>query len=268
MTALSGGGTLHLSGGIFARDTRDDFGNPASAGEGAGVEKAAEVTAGLRQVLGDNLSLEINGFARREWDLLVETEPVRFENCGKGRGYGFDVGMKREGRNWGGLIKYAYTSSQRRDGPFTLTFRPDRREENAGLLEAVTVPSYWYSSPYQRKHSLLLEGRRAITDNMKLILKWSYNSGKPYTPIGEVEEAAPGYYVASEGRKMSALLPPYSRLDLRMEWKYSRAVIFAEVMNVTNNHNYFNLQYNRDYSRKSYYRMLSVVPAFGVNIYF
>jgi hypothetical protein len=67
---------------------------------------------------------------------------------------------------------------------------------------------------------------------------------------------------------MSSTLPPYSRLDLRVEWKYGRSVVFAEVMNLTNNSNYFNFRYNRDYTRKHYYRSLSVVPAFGVNIHF
>jgi len=268
MSDLSEGSTLRLSGGIFARDTRNDFGNPASVSDRAGVEKAAECSASLNQAVSENLTLQLNGFLRRDWDLLVETEPVHFEHTGRGRGYGFDIGVEKDGGGWTGIVKYAYTKSVRRDGPYTLSFRPDNREGNEGSLENILVPSYWYQSPYERRHSILIEGSKRVSDNLRVIMKWSYNSGKPYTPVGEVEEVAPGYYVASEGRKMSAVLPPYSRLDLRVEWSHGRSVIFGEVMNLTNNSNYFNFQYNENYTSKNYYKMLSLVPAFGVNIHF
>ena len=114
----------------------------------------------------------------------------------------------------------------------------------------------------------MLEAVRKFGDAFTLSLAWKASTGRPFTPIGTVHERAAGGYVAEEGRRMSDRLAPFSRIDLHAEWSYPRAAVFIEVLNLTNRHNVFNLRYNEDYTSRTFYRMLPIMPAFGLRLFF
>ncbi|MBN1165137.1 MAG: hypothetical protein JXB45_11205 [Candidatus Krumholzibacteriota bacterium] len=260
--------TVLFSGGIFARDPAEDFGNPAAVGQNLLVEKAGQLNLGLSRELPARVRLQAGLFIRRDRDLAVETEPVVYTSGGRGRSKGLELGLEKRFGSWSAVGSYAWMHAQRIDRPHTLTFRPEISGQGVQNLEAAYEAPYWYSSPCEYRHSFSLEGSRQVGEHFKLSFTWKVNSGRPYTPIGTVYQRTSGGYVASEGRRMSARLPAYSRIDIHAEWSYDRAAFFVEVLNITNRRNVFNLRYNENYSDRAYYRMLPLLLGFGVKVTF
>ncbi len=260
--------TLMLSGGFFARDPAEDFGNPAVIGRGIRTEKAGQMSLGARKRFGGGVLLQLGGFVRREWDLPVEVEPATFRSGGAGRSGGLSMGAEGRFGKVDAFASYAFTRAERMDSPYTLAFRHETDGDLVTGLGPVEESPYWYTSPYEYRHSFQLEARANVTEAFSVSFSWRLHTGRPFTPIDDVHERAAGGYVASEGRKMSDRLPPYSRIDVHAEWRYPRAAVFVEVLNLTNRRNVFNLRYNIDYSRRTFYRMLPIMPAFGVKVFF
>ncbi|MBN2071887.1 MAG: hypothetical protein JW814_10560 [Candidatus Krumholzibacteriota bacterium] len=256
------------SGGVFSRDGAEDFGNPASIGSHLKTEKAAQFNMSLRRELPGGVLVQAGGYLRSEWDLPVEADPVIHESMGKGRSRGLQIGMEFVSKGWETVMSYSYNRAERIDYPHTLTFRPDLSDGKVnGLVPAYDSP-YWYASPYQQKHSLMIEAGRQMTEHFSLSLAWNIGSGRPYTPIGEVYQRDAGGYIASEGARMSATLPSFQRLDIHAEWRWESAALFVEVLNITNHTNVFNQRYNEDYSARTWFRGLPVMPAFGLRVSF
>ncbi|MBU8923307.1 MAG: TonB-dependent receptor [Bacteroidales bacterium] len=256
------------SWGIFARDPAEDFGNPAAIGNGLKTEKATQISLALRRELPFGITGQAGGYLRRDWDLMIESEPVTYTSGGRGRGKGIEVGLERRAGLFETVLSYSWTRAERIDDPHTLTFRPDPAAESVYNLAPAYDSPYWYSSPYERRHSISLEIKRHFSERFNVSVAWRANSGRPFTPIGEVYEREVGGYIASEGRRMSANLPYYSRIDLRAEWSWSRGTCFFEVLNATNHENVFNLRYSEDYSLKNWYKMIPIMPGFGVRMNF
>jgi len=259
--------TLELSFGVSARDPAEEIGNPeAFIANDVRTEKATQVSLVYRRTLFKNTNVEVGGFLRRDRDLLIELEPTVFSSTGKGRGKGLEVAFERRGGKLTLSGNYSYTVSERMDLPYSTTLLPAYEGDALVGLEPVRVEPYWYTSPYEFRHSISFEGKFRVSRSVNVGLKWRYRTGRPYTPIMDVYERDTGGVVASQGRKMSARLPAYSRIDFHVDWTGNRVGVFFEVLNLTNRVNPFNLRYNPDYSELSYYRMIPTTPAFGVKI--
>ena len=97
-------------------------------------------------------------------------------------------------------------------------------------------------------------------------------SGLPYTPVEAVTHDADGKAYGIVGRKGSARLPMYHRLDFRvtrhfrgerMHWR-----VYAEALNATNAANVFMYRWNRDYTSQYSVNMLPFLPTLGVEAAF
>ena len=265
---LSKDSRVSMSCGFFARDPSEDIGNPEVLADGIKTEKAFEVSLEFSRRVKYGVNMQIGAFVKREHDLLVEIEPTRFVSSGLGRAKGLKFALEKKSGRLAVTARYAYTISKRIDLPYSFAMRPLYINGEAAGLVPTRVTPYWYTSPYETRHSFSIESRFKLTRSLNAALAWKYSTGRPYTPIGDVLVTGSGNIVASEGRKMSASLPAYSRLDLHIEWTASRVDLFVELLNLTNRANPFNLRYNEDYSKMTYYRMLPMTPAFGVKYLF
>jgi outer membrane receptor protein involved in Fe transport len=101
-------------------------------------------------------------------------------------------------------------------------------------------------------------------------------SGIPYTPITErvyVEQA--GAWVPTFGEKNSQRLPPYQRLDVRLEKRWLSAeswwrviIVYVDVINVLGTENVTSVAYNDDYSDIIRIKQFPRLFIGGVNLQF
>ena len=113
-------------------------------------------------------------------------------------------------------------------------------------------------------------------------LKWQYHTGKPYTEIlGSQAVLDPNdannvlyYEPIYDPYKNSARLPPYHRLDLRIDrdWTFNswKLNTYFEIFNVYNRCNVEGYDYDESYSAASKEKICGVpaLPSFGVEAQF
>jgi hypothetical protein len=136
---------------------------------------------------------------------------------------------------------------------------------------AVFEQPYWYSPLQDQRHHFGFDARLELRS-------WEFGahlelaSGLPYTPVESVVEDSQGKPFGIVGRKGSARLPLYRRLDLRvmrffrggsLDWR-----VYAEVLNATAAHNVYMYRSSRDYSQRYSVTMLPFLPTLGVEASF
>lgn len=153
-----------------------------------------------------------------------------------------------------------------------------------GLLDArrrVGDDPYEVRSSSSVRHTLTLVGQYQHSMRWMYGLRWSYASGRPYTPVtGATWDPGRAFWHPVYGEHGSGVMPAYHRLDLRMTRLFSipRAgalpasnvcVLYAECMNVLGTANVLDWSYNSDYTRRianrSYFSRRLVVAGFSLS---
>jgi hypothetical protein len=110
--------------------------------------------------------------------------------------------------------------------------------------------------------------------------RWSYSSGRPYTPIlGGQLDASSGRWLPISAENQSGLLPDHRRLDVRLTRLFtlpaagalpssSVCVAYIEALNVLGTRNVLDYAYSSDYSQRmtieSYFSRSEAVAGFGL----
>ncbi len=205
-------------------------GGLAAPGVTLAPERAAAWDVGLDHVIRGDWRVSAELYHRRESDLLrlVGVEPFvedgaivpptqpQWENAlsGRARGVGLTV-ERRQTNGLSGWLAYSY-------GRFDLT--DDLRQESfpADFDQRHTVNTY---ASYQ------WSGRTSVS------ARWRYGSNFPIA--GYYEQRGNAYFLASERNQVR--LPPYSRVDVRLDRTFtrqrSRLTLFVEVLNLLNRTN-------------------------------
>jgi hypothetical protein len=169
-------------------------------------------------------------------------------SIGRGRAWGGELLVRKRAGRWTGWLAYTYARSLRRGDP--------ARE-----------PAY---QPYvlDQPHVLTALGSVDL-GRWRLGARLRAASGNPYTPvIGAYFDGDRVEYRARDGDVLSARLPAFFQLDLRIDrtwrrpWGELRA--FLDVQNATNRVNAEGVAYNFDYTEHSYTRGLPAFPSIGV----
>lgn len=147
----------------------------------------------------------------------------------------------------------------------------------------------WRWESYDQRHSLLLVGGWKLGRSFEVGWKWHYASGFPYTPLRRVIRVVDdlngdGIYDPETGdiftyqrdepdeAKFSRRLPPYHRLDLRveyarrlgdLEWTY-----YLDIINAYARKNVEGYAYNADFTRRKRSEGLPFLPSVGVKARF
>jgi hypothetical protein len=108
----------------------------------------------------------------------------------------------------------------------------------------------------------------ALGRSWRLGGRFRYATGNPYTPIAGVAMDADGDFIPIDGPLLSARLPDFFQLDLRLDraWRRSWGVLnlYVDVQNVTNRRNAEGVTYSEDFSVRSFTRGLPIFPSIGV----
>jgi TonB family protein len=253
------GTTIFAGAGLFGstpepQETSETFGNPD-----LDPERALHLTLGARQDLPFGARLELTGFYKWLWSLVVPTgavdaeqRPLRYSNAGKGRNVGLELLLRRElARGLFGWLAWTWSRSERLDDP-----TDDPRAWRPFVLDQTHVLAFVLS--YRLPGDWILGTRlRAV-------------SGNPYTaPDGYVLDADSGRaQCLPSSRRLGSRLPGFfqadARLDKRFVFERWMLGVYLDVQNVTNRENAeFRLQ-NYSCTDDVPVPSIPIFPAFGL----
>jgi hypothetical protein len=170
-------------------------------------------------------------------------------NRGRGLTYGVEALIRRRVGAVQGWIAYTYARSYRQGAPWAL----DRY-----------VP-YVLDQP----HVLTALASAPIGNHWRLGARIRYATGNPITPTnGSYFDTGPQEYVPLSGPALSARLPAFVQLDVRIDRQWQRPwgtlKLFLDIQNVSNRVNAEGVSYNYDYTDRNYTRGLPVFPSLGL----
>lgn len=217
------------------------------------LERATHVTVGESLRIGSRITADVLAFRKTMQDLVVRsrlTNPIlarALTQNGEGRSYGLQFLVRHElWRGFFGWVSYAISRSERRfDGD----------------------PS-WRLFDYDQPHVLTVVASQAF-GAWTVGLRGRYASGNPRTPvIGGVYNARDDRVEPVFGAQNTTRIPPFWQLDLRVEravrlGQTTRAVLYADVQNVTNRQNAEELVYSADFRRQGSIKGLPLVAVVG-----
>jgi TonB family protein len=217
--------------------------------------RATHASVGIEQPIGADVDLGVEGFAK-ELDRLIVARPaetstasgVSYENTGEGTVRGIEVLARvRASHRLSGVLAYTLSRSERRDAP--------------------DAPKYVFA--FDQTHVLSALASFDAGRGWTLGARFRYVTGTPITPIvGGIVDLDAGAYEAVQGARLSARLPDFHRVDVRVEkvWKIRDARISAylDVQNLTNARNPEGLLYRYDYARAERASGLPILPILGL----
>ncbi|MBN2200046.1 MAG: hypothetical protein JW747_09400 [Candidatus Aminicenantes bacterium] len=179
----------------------------------------------------DDASLRLTAYGKEYRSLFLEDETgAGWNNGGRGFARGVEIFIKRRGRKFDVLGVYNSLSSKRMEGDVS-----------------VLAPS-----PYEISHSLTaivtLKGSRS-----SLGVRYSYATGRPYTPLEErVWDETGEFYRPLWGEPYSSRYPSYRRCDINGTWNLTlgrrMVILYFGVTNLFNARNILRYEYSADYS--------------------
>ena len=232
-------------------------GNPALV-----AQRSMELAGGLEYRFTDYLDVDLQGFYKRQWDLIVTHQltdtlgplaPVPYNNDGTGAIVGMELLVRHKlANNFFGWIAYTLQQAERVDHPGY----PSR-------------PFGW-----DQTHILTALGSYKLPYNMEVGLRWRLTSGNPYTPLSTViwNESTDSYTRVRSTEINSKRVPPFHQLDLRFDkkWVFDSWMLnaYLDVQNVYNHMSPTGIRYNFDASQQEYFTGLPIIPSFGLKAEF
>ncbi len=192
---------------------------------------------------------------RKYLDRLIYDNPAKSlypDNVGRGEVNGMEISLTRDNDGWvNGNIFYSLSES---------------------ILQ---TPVGEYYPNYDQRHTLTIGLDFTLSPHWLLSSHYRYGSGFPYTEIvgrkqGTNSEETP--WVPVWGKVNAARYPFYSRLDLRLsfkfDWAQSKWRLYLEGINVLNHKNIYAYKYDREYITRSPITQIPFLPNFGLSIEF
>lgn len=218
-------GVIRLSAGLYHQ-----FGDESSLRTNPGLKPEAATHLALSyDRLADGLDFRISIYDK-EYRRLLLTEPGgAVGNGGLGYARGAEIFVKRDRARYEALLVYNYLHSRRREGDVP-----------------VLAPS-----PYAIDHSATGIFRWKFSQG-SLGLRYSYATGRPYTPLlGREWDAGEEAYLPVWGPPLSRRTPAYRRLDLNGSWNFrlfgAAAVAYFGITNLLDSRNILRYEYAPDY---------------------
>jgi outer membrane receptor protein involved in Fe transport len=214
---------------------------------------ALHVSAGVEQALGEVLELDVEGFYKRLYDMVSNTEdgsPPFLVNEGQGRIYGLEVSLQLEADELFGSLAYTLSRSERqlREGEYLLF-------------------------DYDQPHILTVAAGYELGKGWQLSGTFRLVSGNPETPIERaVFNADADRYLPIYGEPNSARAALFHRLDVRIEKRFvlggpgsnDSVTFYLDVQNAYNERRPEATAYSFDYRRRTQVKGLPILPILGV----
>ena len=179
-------------------------------------------------------------------DLITHNPDGTLNNDGRGTTVGAELLATYHGGPWFGWLSYSYSHSTRVDEP----------GEMSRLFD--------YDQPHSLNAALSWKrGRWQLGGRFQLY------SGLPYTaPVGSVFDSDRNIYVPVYGPTNAERAPMHHQLDLRLDyswrWGPTDFTAFLDVQNVYLNESIARYFYSYDYTQRTAFKSLPIIPSIGL----
>ena len=209
-------------------------------------ERSAQLIAGLQYEPGNGLRVQTSLYATDRSHLITHNADGTLGNEGSGTTTGAELLATYRSAQWFTWLSYAYTHSTRVDHPGM-----DTRLFDFDQPHSLNAAASWQHGRWQ------LGGRFQIY------------SGLPFTPaVGAVLESDKNLYSPVYGAVNSDRAPIHHQLDLRVDysWRWGAAAMttFLDVQNVYMNQSIVTYLYSYDYSQRSGFKSIPILPSLGL----
>ena len=177
----------------------------------------------------------------------------------EGRGYGFEVLLRKNRGKLQGWGSYTYANA-------------DQRSPGFGLGDPGINDGEWYAAPYDRTHDAALTGIYPLGESWTLGANFVYASGLPTTyPVARYEFA--GVILGEFGPRNAERLPAYHRLDLSLTKKFRRNELQFGLFNVYNRFNAQALSFRQSeeipfVTEAAQFSVFGIVPSISYRFFF
>jgi TonB family protein len=222
-----------------------------------GLQKSWEAAGGFEATLTDTITLDIQVFYKRQWDLVVPSsaiipDPI-YSNIGRGRIVGLELLARHKpvGRFFG-WVAYTLQRAERQDKP----------------------GADWRLFGWDQTHILTALGTWKLPWDLEFGFRFRLTSGNPTTALATAvyNEKTDSYTRVQSATLFGERLPTFAQLDLRIDRRFAfdrfLLDVYLDVQNVTNRENAEFVQYNFDASVKRYGSGLPIIPSLGVRASF
>lgn len=252
------GTTLVAGAGIFGSPTQPQQTSPTFGNPEVGPERALHLSLGGRQELPFRSRLELTGFYKWMWDLVVPTrdldatgQPLRYSNAGRGRTFGLELLLRRElAEGLFGWLAWTWSRSERIGDP------------------SVT-PYGWELFSLDQTHVVALIASYRLPGEWIVGTRVRVVTGNPTTPsAGAALDADTGRVQCLPGAPLSQRLPTFFQADARIDkrfvfekWMFSA---YLDVQNVTNRENPEFRIHSYDCTQTAPIPSIPIFPAIGL----
>lgn len=222
-----------------------------------GAEQSWATSFGVEQSVGPALKFEVEGFYKDLTGIIVSNrdfgtlEDSYFVNAGVGRAYGVEVIARHAPiGNLFGWVSYTLSRSERLDYP----------------------GEDWYVFDYDQTHILSAVASYRLPYDLSIGAKVQYTTGNPTTPysLGVYDVDQDTYMAFQTGKENSERLPAFwavsARVDKLFTFKSWQLLLYLDVINALHGENPEFEQYNYDYTEKTYFKGLPVIPSPGFEV--
>jgi hypothetical protein len=235
--------TARLSAGAYRRPPEFQTENLYT---NVGSEHSVQTIAGLQYEPREGLRVQTSGYYTDRSHLITHAMDGSLTNNGRGTTVGAELLATYNGGPWFGWLSYSYSHSTRVDQPGDPT-RLFSYDQPHSLNAAVS----WKRGRWQ------LGGR------------FQLYSGLPSTPAtGAVFDSDRNLYVPVYGEVNSDRAPMHNQLDLRVDyswqWGPTAMTVFADIQNVYMNESVVTYFYSYDYTQRTPFKSLPIIPSLGL----
>ncbi len=226
-----------------------DFGNPDLK-----PQKSIHYIVGIEKELPIGIYTDFQLYYK-DLTNLVATSPdpsLMYENSGKGYSYGAEFFIRKKlTERFFGWFSYSYSKSRRKDNP----------------------GEPWRNFTFDRENVITGVATYQLSKRWSIGGKWSYMSGRPYTPVvDKIYDADRDMFWPVFGEENSKRLPATHRLDFRAEYvkPYNTWLmkLYFEAWNLYMHRNIIDITYTDDYAEVRYVYMPPIIAFIGVKAEF
>jgi outer membrane receptor protein involved in Fe transport len=215
-------------------------------------ERATQLTMGLEYVPLPGIRIQGSLYYNERYNLITHNEDGSLGNNGRGNSKGAEIlAMITDGKAWFGWFGYSYSNSTRTDAP--------------GAMPRL----FDYDQPHSLNAALSWKHGRHWTIGGRFQLY----SGLPETPVVSAEfDSDRNIHIPISGPINSDRAPLHHELDLRVDyaWKWgtTQMLMFLDVQNVYLDRSVITEFYGYDYTQKSGFESLPLIPSLGIRAVF
>jgi TonB-dependent Receptor Plug Domain len=209
-------------------------------------EHSTQTIAGLQYEPREGVRAQASAYYYDRTSLITRNPDGSLGNNGRGHTIGGELLATYRGGPWFGWLSYSYSSSKRVDQP--------------GDMERL----FTFDQPHSMNAAVSWQrGKWQLGGRFQLY------SGLPFTPVMDaVFDSDRNIYVPLYADPNSDRAPMHHQLDLRIDrsWKWGPVQLtgFIDVQNVYMNDSIVTYFYSYDYSQRTAFRSLPIIPSLGL----